>query len=1770
MLVPGIGAFVGFVLGALIGNLFGRKKPKIPTANAEVYLDYTSDKFQLGASSAANGGNLDLVRNMAESARDTLNGFISVLAGDMPYQATSWGYGRWVNGGYISTPAGVQSFYGHTGGQLWVKLGSPSAQQQNVGSADDAVSKGVMWSIKQTQVIGGDIFAKRALANSAATDLTALLGDLRIAEDYRFYANNRELINGYITGAYNSLNQGEKDYYAANKAVIDKAHVKGVSALDANELGFYNANKATIDKIISALEDQAIANPWIITLQRINELKLDQWSQSDFHGGLQGFLTSMGIEAYGFHMESIGVGAAGSGLNLKVQGVHTTTDQDSSAAKIWRLYDAALDRAADIGGLKFYTQLLDQGESLEKVAGYFLNSAEFNGSGMTDSQFVTVMYQRALNRTPSQAELDYQTARLANGLTRAAYLVEAAESLEHRAITAAAIAAGLTVENGVGVFSLLPQSTEGGRSITIDDLSKIGYTKLTSGNTAGKDFLDFSAATAAVGWSDWREETTEGQWVWQGWGPEPEIPVMYPDPENPGNGQYVWVPGTSYAVTGGDDIVVGSRFGDYLAGAAGWDWIDGGDGDDTIEGGDGDDVLLGGGGRDRLVGGAGDDYLVGGAGDDHPWYGDSFGAGMWGGEGNDTIVFNGGIDGGFGENGDDLFLMEQDGYTPGLEASGNYDGNLTDYVDAGAGSDTISYERFTTPITAPLDPNFWPWATNSSAMPQGGINGVRVALWNHPTAWNNGDAYWADAKYIMGDWIKGVENVTGSKFNDYLWGDTGNNILKGGGGDDFLDGHWGDDILEGGAGADYMYGGGTGGDTLSYEGSNAGVFIDFTTGEAFGGHATGDRFNHMSHIRGSRFADELKGDANDNRIDGGGGDDWIVATKGNDAYVGGEGVDTVDFSEGFATGVATYQVWVDDGYWEWDDWEHRNVWIENGGHYETVTGTRLGLEVVGGVANWRATDGTAGSHSLNGVEHVIGTAGADTIILTSADEFITAGKGNDTLNGGGGSDTYYFNLGDGADVVTETNVGSNVLSFGEGIGFNQLTFSVVAGPGGHFTVHYSGSDSVRVNGALPNVKEGKLASPDDNTVKVLDMNGSGQLDVSQFEIYRGGSAGGDTIIGLRTLGDMIAGFGGNDVIYGMQPGQWSEWGDVIIGGAGDDTIYTATGDDQFAFERGSGRDTINDTGGDDTLVFGPNVAADDVIYKVIGADLYIGIAEAANPNLEAHQVTDYVRVVGGGVKWRDVYYGGESFNTVEFINAGGTWIDLRKLDINWTVQDVYNGGVLPIVFDLGGDGLDLTGVDASNVVSRLSSGELARTSWVGPTDGMLAYDRDGDGQINKLSEISFVQDKEGAKTDLEGLRGWDTNGDGKLNAQDEGWGKLKIWVDRNQNGRSTAGELRTLEEAGIVEIDLTGKATGNTAANNRDSFVHNTLSFTWSSGATGAAYDVQLARKLMSEYGLTADQVRAAWGQDRSADGELGRLILTPPPALAASVEMVRRGPRLNRFGPETLISLQDADDAPAAWSRTDFTPPAAPPKASADFSDHDDLYAEDEARWADVLAGRIQTGSGLTDEGVRASLEAFVGKSVRGGYGSAFGRPDIDDGVLDPITPLADTTEGGSARGVSGHGSGLSSDASRLAVSEGGTVWSASEADAFLADAAGLLAARSQTDDLWAPAEFSLAYADQAQAWWRTQDVGTTRFTDDLAQQIAPIDAGDGVWGGLSASDLSQHQKLTQALAAFGRDKGASAAVWKRSGEIGPDATDALTTAGGRWRFAGQARIPA
>jgi len=92
---------------------------------------------------------------------------------------------------------------------------------------------------------------------------------------------------------------------------------------------------------------------------------------------------------------------------------------------------------------------------------------------------------------------------------------------------------------------------------------------------------------------------------------------------------------------------------------------------------------------------------------------------------------------------------------------------------------------------------------------------------------------------------------------------------------------------------------------------------------------------------------------------------------------------------------------------------------------------------------------------------------------------------------------------------------------------------------------------------------------------------------------------------------------------------------------------------------------------------------------------------------------------------------------------------------------------------------------------------------VGPEDALLAYDKNEDGIICDLDEISYVGYKEGAQTDLEGLTAFDTNQDGLLDANDADFGKFRVWQDLDQDGESDEGELKTLEEAGITSFELT-------------------------------------------------------------------------------------------------------------------------------------------------------------------------------------------------------------------------------------------------------------------------------------------------------------------------------------------------------------------------------
>jgi Ca2+-binding RTX toxin-like protein len=170
-----------------------------------------------------------------------------------------------------------------------------------------------------------------------------------------------------------------------------------------------------------------------------------------------------------------------------------------------------------------------------------------------------------------------------------------------------------------------------------------------------------------------------------------------------------------------------------------------------------------------------------------------------------------------------------------------------------------------------------------------------------------------------------------------------------------------------------------------------------------------------------------------------------------------------------------------------------------------------------------------------------------------------------------------------------------------------------------------------------------------------------------------------------------------------------------------------------------------------------------------------------------------------------------------------------------------NSTIPPIVLDLDLDGVELVSFHGSTVTFDMDSdGVRDTTGWVGSDDGLLALDRDGNGTIDHISEISFVGDLTGAVSDLEGLSAFDTDGSGSLDAGDARYGEFRVWRDANQDGVSQAGELRTLAEAGVQAVDLSFERTGAEPTAS-DNVVYATAQWRDAAGAAHAVGDVFFA-----------------------------------------------------------------------------------------------------------------------------------------------------------------------------------------------------------------------------------------------------------------------------------------------------------------------------------------
>ncbi|MFL6264290.1 MAG: hypothetical protein ACJ76Y_31775 [Thermoanaerobaculia bacterium] len=135
----------------------------------------------------------------------------------------------------------------------------------------------------------------------------------------------------------------------------------------------------------------------------------------------------------------------------------------------------------------------------------------------------------------------------------------------------------------------------------------------------------------------------------------------------------------------------------------------------------------------------------------------------------------------------------------------------------------------------------------------------------------------------------------------------------------------------------------------------------------------------------------------------------------------------------------------------------------------------------------------------------------------------------------------------------------------------------------------------------------------------------------------------------------------------------------------------------------------------------------------------------------------------------------------------------------------------PIILDLDQNGFHLSGTGDPVSFDIDADGIPDHIAWTGrgEDDAFLCLDRNHNGKVDDGGELfgyaTPLSSGEPAQVGYRALAELDDpaaggNGNGKIDAADRIFHDLCVWIDRNHDGASQAGELYTLDQAGIVAL----------------------------------------------------------------------------------------------------------------------------------------------------------------------------------------------------------------------------------------------------------------------------------------------------------------------------------------------------------------------------------
>ncbi|MDP9812515.1 T1SS-143 domain-containing protein [Rhizobium tibeticum] len=496
--------------------------------------------------------------------------------------------------------------------------------------------------------------------------------------------------------------------------------------------------------------------------------------------------------------------------------------------------------------------------------------------------------------------------------------------------------------------------------------------------------------------------------------------------------------------------------------------------------------------------------------------------------------------------------------------------------------------------------------------------------------------------------------------------------------------------------------------------------------------------------------------------------------------------------------------------------------VDAGGGHDVMIGRNFNNDNLSGGAGDDAIYGMGGNDTLSGGsddDFIDGGDGSDTINGDSGTDVLLGGAGNDTINGGDNNDIIVG--GTGSDTL-RGDAGNDLL-------LGDQSDLLIDGGTGSNTLEVSANFASTSNAQIANIQNVTLSA-----AVTLDLSNQAEGFIIN------GSSGADTIIG-GAGSDTITSGGGGDRLTG---GGAANIADTFVIGSGDSTPAIGGSGNNGTI---SGYDVITDfntavdklnlpgtavvvsngqiNGGDSSLTIGGDTVESHSVNN--GLVTFFGTGAFETPltvnSLSAlAAVVQYLQktdingssnaggaVVGfnatiDGVAHTYLYMQGGSTN-----NGTNTLVDLANNTIS-NLNTLIGNRIDPIVLDLDHNGVALTSLDHGVQFDINADGHKDQIAWTAGSDGILALDVDGNGQIDNGSEIFSPHFAGGTYVDgLAALSTLDSNHDGKIDAADEAFSKLTVWQDLNHNGITDSGELSSLADHSISSISLDATASNS-------------------------------------------------------------------------------------------------------------------------------------------------------------------------------------------------------------------------------------------------------------------------------------------------------------------------------------------------------------------------